>query len=104
MEGEAPNHFTLPEPAILQCFPPIPLTDLKLLGSKVTKSSLSEVTLMLAPESQITLKHCLGSLRVEETLKTLFSCFASPAEAVIKDKTLSRGLLGSLAMLFMSSF
>ena len=59
---------TLPLPAILHSFPPIPLTFCRDVGEKVMKSLRLPVTQILAPESQISLKHFLGSLMVDEIL------------------------------------
>lgn len=91
---------TLPLPEILHCFPPIPLTLCSEVGEKVMKSDRSKVTQILAPESQISLKHFLGSLIVDEIFIGAGEedFFEAPTEAIMKERMCSRTLLGSFAM------
>ena len=63
-------------------------------GSYETKSFGSLVTQTLVPESQITLKHLLKSLIVEETLKELPVGLEVPTETTIEDSILLLNFLG----------
>ena len=91
---------TLPLPEILHCFPPIPLTLCNDVGEKVMKSERSNVTQILAPESQINLKHFLGSLMVDDIFvgASGVDFFEAPTDAIMKERICSRTLLGKVAM------
>ena len=73
-------------------------------GSYETKSFGSLVTQTLAPESQITLKHLLKSLIVEEILKELSVGLEVPTETTIEDSILLLSFLGKQDILVVIFF